>query len=186
MIWRPGLQSHPRRLGDRRGSRGPTDGRPRARPSRLEDVASASFWQCRVNRTDRQPDSALAGISRMSCRQQRVGTIVSATEAAARSAIRDGAINCIGRSTHPGQQRTDLPRRDPHPELPRHASSQFIIGQILAEETNEIIGMVSLENHMVPWASNHNTREGLLSLLVQMDRIDLSRGSSQRTPTILR
>ena len=88
------------------------------------------------HRTDRQPDSALAGISRMSCRRQRVGTIVSATEAAARSAIRDGAINRIGRSTHPGQQRTDLPRRDPHPELLRHASSQFIIGQNLAEETN--------------------------------------------------
>jgi hypothetical protein len=80
-----------------------------------------------------------------------MGTIVSATEAAARSAIRDGAINRIGRSTHPGQQRTDLPRRDPHPELLRHASSQFIIGQNLAEETNEIICMVSLENHMVPW-----------------------------------
>ena len=103
------------------------------------------------HRTDRQPDSALAGISRMSCRRQRVGTIVSATEAAARSAIRDGAINRIGRSTHPGEQRTDLPRRDPHPELLRHASSQFIIGQILAEETNEKIGMLSLENHMVPW-----------------------------------
>ena len=101
--------------------------------------------------TDRQPDSALAGISRMTAesyparfalspgarsRRQRVGTIVSATEAAACSAIRDGAINRIGRSTHPGQQRTDLPRRDPHPELLRHASSQFIIGQNLAEETN--------------------------------------------------
>jgi hypothetical protein len=84
-------------------------------------------------------------------RRQRVGTIVSATEAAARSAIRDGAINRVGRSTHPGQQRTDLPRRDLHPELLRHASSQFIIGQNLAEETNEIICMVSLENHMVPW-----------------------------------
>ena len=32
---------HPRRLGDRRGSRGPAGGRPRACPSRLEDVASA-------------------------------------------------------------------------------------------------------------------------------------------------
>src|ERR1700733_1722747 len=95
----------------------------------------ASSTRTAIERTV-QPNSALAGISRMSCRRQRVGTIVSATEAAARSAIRDGAINRIGRSTHPGQQRTDLPRRDPHPELLRHASSQFIIGQNLAEETN--------------------------------------------------
>jgi hypothetical protein len=75
----------------------------------------------------------------------------SAAEAAARSAIRDGAIDRIGRPAHPGQQRTDLPRRDPHPELLRHANSQFIIGQILAEEPNEIVCMVSIENHMVPW-----------------------------------
>ena len=40
--WRPGIHSRrPRRLGDRRGSRGPAGGRPRACPSRLEDVASA-------------------------------------------------------------------------------------------------------------------------------------------------
>ena len=102
---------------------------------------------------------ALAGRQRRAIRRgsplspgARSGSrIVSATEAAARSAIRDGAINRIGRSTHPGQQRTDLPRRDPHPELLRHASSQFIIGQNLAKETNEIICMVSLEDHMAPW-----------------------------------
>ena len=75
----------------------------------------------------------------------------SPTEAAARSSIRDGAINRIGRSAHSGQQRTNLPRRDPHPELLRHASSQFIIGQIFAEEPNEIVCVVSIENHVVPW-----------------------------------
>jgi hypothetical protein len=67
-------------------------------------------------------------------------------KAAARSAVRDSAINRIFRSAHPGQQRTDLPRCYPHPELLRQASSQFVIGQILADEPSEIICMVSIEN----------------------------------------
>lgn len=70
----------------------------------------------------------------------------SAAEATTCSAIRDGAIKRVGRSTHPGQQRTDLRRGDPHPELLRHLSSQFTIGQILAEEPNEIVCMMSIEN----------------------------------------
>ena len=70
----------------------------------------------------------------------------SAAKTAARSAIRDGAINHITRSAHPGQQLTDLSRCDPDAKLLRQASSQFIIRQILAEEPNEIVGVASIEN----------------------------------------
>lgn len=81
---------------------------------------------------------------------QRGGRWFSAAEPAARSAIRDGAIDRIGRSAHPGQQRTDLPRCDPNSELLRQTSSQFVIRQILAEEPNKIICVMSIENHVAP------------------------------------
>ena len=84
------------------------------------------------------------------CRRQRAGTIGLAAEATARSAIREGAIDSIGRSAHPGQQRTDLPPCDPHSKLFRQTSSQFVIRQILAEEPNKIICVMIVENHVVP------------------------------------
>jgi hypothetical protein len=70
----------------------------------------------------------------------------SAAKATARSAIRDGAIDLIARSAHPGQQRADLPRCDPYPELLRQVSSQFVIRQIFAAEPNEIVRVASIEN----------------------------------------